>query len=222
MIPVTLAQEPSDFNAKVREPGLRAIAEMAGKTPPYPRTAGRKHRKIADQEEDIPADKFPEYWRNVLSEMLNAYGRRCAYLAMYIHHATGSPTVDHVLPKSYTWDQVYEWANYRLCAAIINSKKGELLTLVDPIAIGVDWFTLNLNTLKVERGNHAPPTEWPRIDATLPVLNHRLCVQEREEYLRCYRLGPGAGGFDLAHLELRAPFIAGELRRQGQLVRGDV
>jgi len=64
--------------------------------------------------------------------MLVAYERRCAYLAMYIHHATGSPTVDHVLPKSTARDQIYEWANYRLCAAIINSKKGVLLTLVDP------------------------------------------------------------------------------------------
>lgn len=133
----------------------------------------------------------------------------------------GNPTVDHVLPKSYAWNQVYEWANYRLCAAIINSKKGALLTLVDPCAIGSGWFALNLNTLYVELGDAAPVADWPRIEATLPVLNHRLCVKEREEYVRCYQLGPGAGGFDLAHLEFRAPFIASELRRQGQLVRGD-
>lgn len=221
MIPVALAPVPSEFNAKVREPGLRAIAEMVGKPSPYPRTAGKKHSKVADQEQDIPADSFPPYWREVLPEMLVAYERRCAYLAMYIHHATGSPTVDHVAPKSYAWTQVYEWANYRLCAAIINSKKGALLTLVDPCEIGPDWFALNLNTLHVERGASAPQAEWARIDATLPILNHRLCIQEREEYVRCYRLGPGAGGFDLAHLTDRAPFIAGELRRQGQLVRGD-
>lgn len=224
MIPVTLAPVPPEFDAKVRHPGLRAIAEMVGKPPPYPRTAGKKHAQLANvtQEQDIPADKFPAYWREALPEMLAAYERRCAYLAMYIHHATGSPTVDHVLPKSYAWNQVYEWANYRLCAAIINSKKGALLTLVDPFAIGPGWFALNLNTLHVGQGPAAPKAEWARIDATLPVLNHRLCVQEREEYVRCYRRGPGAGGFDLAHLEYRAPFIASELRRQGQLVRGDV
>lgn len=221
MVPVTLAPVPCDFNSKVREPGLRAIAEMAGKPSPYPRTAGKNYSKIVNQEQDIPADKFPVYWREALPDMLNAYDRRCAYLAMYIHHATGNPTVDHVLPKSFAWNQVYEWANYRLCAAIINSKKGALLTLADPFAIGDGWFTLNLNTLNVMRGAQAPTTEWPRLDATLPVLNHRLCVQEREEYVHCYRLGPGAGGFDLVHLEQRAPFIAGELRRQGQLLRGD-
>jgi hypothetical protein len=223
MIPVTLAPVPPDFNAKVRHPGLRAIAEMVGKAPQYRRTAGKKHARLANvtQEQDIPADKFPPYWRDVLPEMLAAYERRCAYLAMYIHHATGNPTVDHVVPKSYAWNQVYEWNNYRLCAAIINSKKGALLTLVDPFAIGPGWFALNLNTLHVEQGPAAPQPEWARIDATLPVLNHRLCMQEREEYVRCYRLGPGAGGFDLAYLEYRAPFIASELRRQNQLVRGD-
>lgn len=221
MIPVAQASVPPEFDAKVRQPGLRAIAEMVGKQSPYPRTSGKKHKQVANQEQDIPADAFPPHWRHALQEMLVAYERRCAYLAMYIHHATGNPTVDHVLPKSYAWNQVYEWANYRLCAAIINSKKGALLTLADPFAIGPGWFALNLNTLHVEHGAAAPQAEWTRIDATLPVLNHRLCVNEREEYVRCYRLGPGAGGFDLAHLELRAPFIASELRRQRHLARGD-
>jgi len=220
MIPVELADEPLEFDAKVRQPGLSAIDELVGRRPRLARP-GPKRKKIADKEEDIPGDAFPALWRKALPEMLRAYERRCAYLAMYIHHATGAPTVDHVLPKSYAWNQVYEWANYRLCAAIINSKKGALLTLVDPFAIGPGWFVLNLNTLHVERGDAAPEAEWKRIDATLPVLNHRLCVQEREEYVRRYRLGPGAGGIDLAYLEERAPFIASELRRQGQLVRGD-
>lgn len=215
MIRVALAQVPPDFDAKVRQPGLRAIAEMVGKPSPYPRTAGTKHAKIAAQERDIPADAFPPYWREALPEMLAAYERRCAYLAMYIYPATGNPTVDHVLPKSYAWNQVYEWSNYRLCAAIINSKKGALLTLVDPFAIGPGWFSLNLTTLHVERGPAAPEAEWSRIDATLPVLNHKLCIDERDEYLRCYWLGAAAGGFDLAYLEERAPFIASELERQG-------
>lgn len=154
--------------------------------------------------------------------MLLAYERRCAYLAMYIHHATGSPTVDHVLPKSYAWDLVYEWSNYRLCAAIVNSKKNDLLTLVDPFDVQTSWFELNLATFHVQRGSNAPQSEWARIDATLPVLNLRDCWKEREEYVNRYRQGPGTGGIDLAYLEDRAPFIAIELRRQGQLLRGDV
>lgn len=220
MIPVAQAQEPPEFDAQVRQPGLSAIDELLGRSPRLKRP-GPRRKQIAEREPDIPAEAFPPYWREALPEMLVRYERRCAYLAMYIHHATGRPTVDHVLPKSYAWDQVYEWSNYRLCAAIINAKKGALLTLADPFEIQPGWFALNLNTLHVERGPAAPERAWLRIDATLPVLNQRLCVKEREEYVRCYRLGPGAGGFDLAHLEARAPFIAAELRRQEQLLRGD-
>lgn len=125
------------------------------------------------------------------------------------------------MPPASPWDQVYEWQNYRLCAGIVNSKKGSLLSLVDPFSIGRGWFVLNLFSLHVERGTEAPQAEWERVEATLPVLNHRLCVSERQEYLRCYQLGPGAGGIDLAYLESRAPFLAAELRRQGHLLRGD-
>lgn len=113
--------------------------------------------------------------------MMQAYDQRCAYLAMHIEQ-TGNPTVDHAIPKSLAWNLVYEWSNYRLCAGVVNSKKGELLKLVDPISIKVGWFSLDLST---------------------------------------FRRGLGAGGIDLPYLERRAPFIAGELRRQGQLVRGD-
>lgn len=220
MIPVIQASEPPEFDMLVRQPGLSAIDEMVGRSPRLKRR-GPKIKKVADREQDIPADKFPPYWREILPQMLDAYEQRCAYLAMYIHHATGNPTVDHVLPKSCVWSDVYEWANYRLCAAIINAKKGELRSLVDPFAIKRGWFALNLKTLHVERGEAAPQAEWARIDATLPVLNHRLCVSERAECVRCYQLGPGKGGFDLTYLSARAPFIACELRRQGQLVRGE-
>jgi hypothetical protein len=226
MIPVVPAKEPTDFDAKVRQPGLSAIDEMVGR-PPRLKRSGRKRKQLLNaglpvtQEQNIPAKKFPHYWRKALPEMLVLYERRCAYLAMYINHATGNASVDHLLPKSYAWDQVYEWDNYRLCAEIINSKKGVLLTLVDPFTIGPDWFRLNMNTFYVGRGLTAPKAEWPRIDATLPVLNQKLCVEEREEYVTRYLLGPGAKGIDLTYLEHRAPFIAAELRRQGCLVRGD-
>jgi len=59
---------------------------------------------VADAEDKIPADKFPPFWRKALDDMLVRYARRCAYLAMYFEPATGNPTVDHALPKSYAWD----------------------------------------------------------------------------------------------------------------------
>lgn len=221
MIPVSLANEPKDFNDKVRQPGLSAIDELVGR-PPRLKRRGRKRAKVANTEANIPPDKFPPFWRDALDDMLDAYERRCAYLAMYIHHATGSPTVDHLLPKSYSWDLVYEWSNYRLCSAIINSAKNDLLSFVDPFDVKDGWFELNLATFHVQRGTNAPKSEWTRIDTTLRVLNLPDCWKEREEYVRCYQRGPTNRGIDLAYLEDRAPFIGSELRRQGQLLRGDV
>ncbi len=217
MIPVSLAKEPPGFDARVRQKGLSAIDELVGRAPRV-RRGGPRRPKVADREQDIPADKFPPFWRDALDEMLAAYHRRCAYLAMYIEHATGSPTVDHVLPKSRVWNQVYEWANYRLCAAVVNAKKNDLMTLVDPFACKNGWFELELVAFQVLRGSGAPKHAASRIDATLPLLNMHDCCAQREEYVRCYE----DGEIDLRYLTRRAPFIASELRRQGRLVRGDV
>lgn len=220
MIPVKLAPEPAHFDQTVRQPGLSAIDEMVGRDPRVPHP-GPRRKKICAHEADIPANAFPPYWREVLPDLLKAYEQRCAYLAMHIHLATGAPTVDHRVPKSSAWHQVYEWNNYRLCAGVINSKKGASLSLVDPCEILPDWFALNLQTFHVVPGACAPPSDIDRIKATLPVLNLRPCVKEREEYISLYRLGPGNGGIDLAYLENRAPFLALELRRQNQLAPRD-
>jgi hypothetical protein len=174
----------------------------------------RRHRV------EIPADKSPPIWRAALDDMMDAYEQRCPYLAMFIER-TGNPTIDHVIPESRTWNLVYEWSNYRLCAGIVNSKKGALIGLVDPVRAKVGWFELDLATFRVLRGTSAPKTQHQKIAATLPLLNIRDCCLQRQRYVEDYRLGPGARGIDLPYLEHRAPFIAFELRRQRQLVRGD-
>lgn len=220
MIPVALAPEPVDFDAKVRQPGLSAIDELVGRTPRRPRS-GPRRKPIATSEAKIPAEAFPPFWREALDDMMVAYEQRCAYLAMFIEW-TGHPTVDHVVPKSYSWAKVYEWSNYRLCAGIVNSKKHELRGLVDPVQAKVGWFELDLASYRVVRGAFAPKTKHAKIDATLPLLNLRDCCLQRKRYVEDYRLGPGNKGIDLPYLERRAPFIAAELRRQRQLVRGDV
>lgn len=220
MIPVELAPEPKAFDREIRQPGLSAIDELVGRAPRIKRP-GPRRAKVADTETSIPADKFPPFWRNALDEMMGAYDHRCAYLAMFIEE-TGGPTVDHVIPKSVAWDRVYEWSNYRLCAGVVNSKKGELLGLVDPVGAKVGWFALDLASYRVVRGGSAPQAQRERIDATLPLLNVRDCCAQRKRYVEEYRRGPGAKGIDLTYLEHRAPFIAVELRRQGQLMRGDV
>lgn len=219
-MPVALAPEPASFNHNVRQPGLSAIDELVGRTPRL-RRRGKPRKKIATTESAIPAGSFPPFWRQALDDMLSAYERRCAYLAMFIEE-TGNPTVDHVIPKSMAWNLVYEWSNYRLCASLVNAKKGELVNLVDPAQMHAGWFALDLVSYRVIRGWSAPAAQHAAIDATLPLLNLRDCCAQRRRYVEEYRRGPGARGIDLPYLEFRAPFIAAELRRQGQLLRGDV
>lgn len=221
MIRVDLAPEPADFDIRVRLRGLSAIDELVGRAPRIPHRRKRR-AKVANQESEIRSRFFPTFWRDAIDDMMVAYERRCAYLAMIIEE-TGSPTIDHVIPKSVAWDQVYEWSNYRLCAGVVNSKKGDLIGFVDPFEAHTGWFELNLTSYRVVRGRSAPESMHKLIDATLPLLNIRDCCVQRKQYIEQYRRGPGPGiGIDLAYLEYRAPFIARELRRQGQLARGDI
>jgi len=152
--------------------------------------------------------------------MMDLYGQRCAYLAMHIEKATGSPSVDHFIPTSKDWQLVYEWSNYRLSAAYVNAAKG-VLEVVDPFEVQTGWFELDFATFHVQRGPGAPNAQHTKLGNTLPLLNRRDCWQQRKEYVTRYQLGPGNKGIDLAYLEHRAPFIASELRRQRKLVRGD-
>lgn len=216
MIPVAPANEPARFDELVRQKGLSAIDELVGRKPRLKRP-GPRRKKIATSEEDIPPDAFPAFWREALDDMLERYERRCAYLALYLEHATGSPTVDHMLPKSRRWDQVYEWLNYRLCAALINANKSDMTSLVDPFEVGEGWFALELVGFQVIRGSNAPTSKTAEIDATLPLLNMPDCIKAREEYVTSYE----QGAIELGYLERRAPFIASELRRQGRLREGD-
>lgn len=227
MIRVALATEPPSFEKHVRERGQEAITRLLGK--PVKGKGGRRPAKAYPREKDIPSEKFPALWlqprkadgKSTLDDMMDLYGQQCAYLAMHIEKATGSPTVDHFVPKSTKWELVYEWSNYRLSAAYANTAKG-VLKVVDPFKVRAGWFELNFATFHVQRGPGAPNAQHAKIDTTLPVLNLRDCWQQRKEYVTLYQLGPGNKGIDLAYLELRAPFIASELRRQGKLVRGDI
>lgn len=222
MIPVAPAREPASFEAAVRRPGIDAIAELVGERPSRPRP-GPKRKVIAASPAQIPVDKLPELWREVLPDLREAYGNLCAYLALYIHHATGSATVDHFIPKSKDWRLVYEWSNYRLCSSVINARKHERSIALDPFTIAPGLFALELAELQVKPGSAALGALADIVTDTIDDLglNRRECLAARLEYVEQYRVGPPEG-IALARLERHAPFIAQELRRQGLLVRGDV
>jgi hypothetical protein len=90
VIPVVKAPKPKRFDEKVRRPGLRAIAELVGKVPPYKRTAGKPFKKIAPRERDIPAERFPPYWTEALDDLMAEYHEICAYSCFRIHPVTGT------------------------------------------------------------------------------------------------------------------------------------
>lgn len=222
MIPVPRAAEPASFESRVRQPGLDAIAEMVGEAPSRPRPGPRRQVMAASRDQLLP-DRFPDFWRRALPELRECYGNLCAYLALYIHHATGSATVDHFVPKSKDWQLVYEWSNYRLCSSAINAHKREREITLDPFTLDPGLLALEFVELQVKPGPAAREGTLDIVKDTIDVLglNHRECIKARQEYVEQYRIGPPEG-IALSRLERHAPFIAQELRRQGLLVRGDV
>lgn len=210
------------FDAQVRQRGFDAIAELVGEPPARPRP-GPRRPAIATSRETIPASKFPELWRDALPDLREAYGNLCAYLALYIHHATGNATVDHFVSRGKDWRLVYEWSNYRLCSGVINGHKTDRDIALDPCAIDAGLFGLELTELQVIPGPAARDAMHTTVIDTIEALglNRQECRKAREEYVEDYRLGPPEG-IALERLERHAPFVAHELRRQGLLVRGDV
>jgi hypothetical protein len=212
MIQVVLAKEPVDFDAKVRQKGLAALDELIGR-PPKTKRAGPKRKVVASRLDDIPADQFPPYWRDALDDLLREYHRMCAFLAVYLEHATGNPTVDHMLPKSTRRDLAYEWSNYRLCAGTINSMKRDLVGLVDPKDCREGWFELNLVSFEVGPGTAVPPHMVKEVKDTCKLLNGRDSRKLREEYAAAY----WDKAITIEYLQRRAPFVANELRRQSRV-----
>lgn len=151
MIPVTPAAEPPTFDARVREPGLSAIAELVGE-PGTLKRPGPKRKQVAKRREDLDPEHFPPFWREMTGELLTAYGRVCAYACLYIEHITGSATVDHWAPKSTTWDRVYEWDNYRLACSLMNARKNDFGDVLDPFEVVDGLFALDLVMLKAVPG----------------------------------------------------------------------
>jgi len=218
MIPVRPAPAPPDFDRKVRQRGLSAIAELVGE-PPLIKRPGRRRNKIAERREDIPAESFPPFWREALDDMMLAYDRICAYMAIYIGQVTGAPTVDHMIPRSVEWTQVYEWDNYRLACSLMNSRKNDAIYVLDPFQVKPGWFELELVGFQVKPADNLKPLIRTRVDRTITRLrlNDGDCRDARESYAVDY----WNGEIPFTRLTRRAPFVAMELRRQERLRKGD-
>lgn len=213
MIPVLAAAEPADFDARVRQPGLSAIGERVGEPARVRRTGPRLERRASSRGELTSAD-FPPYWRNATDSLLAAYNRVCAYACLYIERLTGASSVDHWAPKSLRWDQVYEWTNYRLACSLMNSRKGDFGDVLDPFQIESEVFALDLVTLRAVPGPKAGDRH-AKVLETIERLG--LDGSEYADALSEYYMAYKSHDISFGHLARRAPFLAYELRRQGQL-----
>jgi hypothetical protein len=218
MIHVDPAPEPVDFDEKVRQPGLSAIAELVGE-PPLKNRPGPRRTRIASRREDIPSSAFPDFWRLALDDLLRAYHRVCAYVSIYIEPVTGAPSVDHLLPKSQRWDAAYEWNNYRLGCSLMNSRKGIVAEVLDPFAVENGWFVLELVGFQMDPAAGLDAAIHDRVTATIEKLglNDRECRELRAYYAQNY----WENHISYDYLRQRAPFVARELQRQGRLRGGD-
>ena len=219
MIPIAAAQEPEDFDRRVRQPGLRAIAELCGKTPPTKRTAGQPFTKIATREADIPVDKLPPYWLSCLDELMTAYHEICAYSCFRIHRVTGARSADHFAAKSLHYRRAYEWSNYRLCCSRLNARKNVVSEILDPFKIEAGWFQLELVGFQVYPDRSRPRTLQARIQHTIDRLGlngfdfRRDRTEDAEQYW--------SKNVSLTVLKQESPFVAAELKRQRRLNPGD-
>ena len=218
MIPVANAPEPAGFDEQVRRPGLRAIAEMVGKPPPYPRTQGTPFKKIANSERMIPASAFPPYWTEVLDDLMAAYREVCAYACFRIHPVTGARSTDHFAPKSRSRHHVYEWSNYRLCCSRMNARKNDFGAVLDPFTITSGWFQLELLGFQVIPNPNLPQNQRAAIQDTIDRLRLDDFRSHREKDAERY----WQRDISLRVLKEESPFVAEELRRQGRLNAGDV
>lgn len=218
MIPVAPKSEPATFAARVRQPGLRAIAEMCGKKPPFKRTKGQPFKRIANSESEIRANEFPTYWTEALDDLMSAYGEICAYSCFRIHPVTGARSADHFAAKSRAWNRVYEWDNYRLCCSRMNARKNDFADIIDPFEIQPGWFQLELLGFQVVPAPELNDTTRLRVQQTIDRLGlnsfRRLREQDAERYW--------SGDVSLKVLTSESPFVASELRRQGRLHESDV
>ena len=226
MMRVIPAPVPASFEAKVRAPGILAMHERIGASPPVARTAGKvcARAKIAPgapikRLEDLRPDDFPNYWVRALADLFAAYGRVCRYCCFYIHPVTGARSVDHMIPKSETWDQVYEWRNYRLSAGRLNARKNDYQDVLDPFDVQDDWFEMEFVGFQLKpRAGLAPPTR-ERIVATIErlKLNDTTMCEARESDYDDYR----NNDISRAKLKRESPLVAREVTRAGKLRRDD-
>ena len=180
MIRCERVAEPPGFDAEVRRRGEAWLAEHPAATRPS------------------------KLWVAYLPQLAEGFRHLCGYTAMHIEEGT----VDHYLSCATHRHLAYEWSNYRFTSHRMNSVKGTLdERVLDPCAIGDDWFTILLPSLQMVATARVPPAERERAAFTL----QRLGLRDGEHVIRRRRAwyeGFLEGRQSLRGLREHAPLIA--------------
>lgn len=193
MIHIDPQPEPETFDTLVRQPGQRFLARTPNPT-----------RKQWDSH---------SYWRKTLALLHDLYGGICAYSCHWIPYDTGADTVEHFLPKSTYPQQAYEWGNYRLVCATLNSRKRIFEDILDPFDIQNAWFVIDFPSLQIKPALGLDSVLTGSIQDTIDRLrlnDEGTCLKSREAYIKDYCLGC----ITFTYLRRKSPFIALELERQ--------
>ena len=188
MIRVERAEEPPDFDAKVRKPGQAWLSRN-------------------DEKKGTP-----DSWRQARTDLRWAFNDRCGYTAMWL----SSPgTVDHFVSRDEDRRLAYEWSNLRYAAAWINSSKSALRAdqVLDPFEIGDDWFEVILPSCQMIMTERCPSEFHERAKNMLGRLrlgHHEDIVSIRQEWYQMY----SEGELTLEGLEKKAPLVARAVRKQ--------
>ncbi len=199
MIPITEQPEPPTFRANVANPGHRFLTRF-----PHPtRKQWSKGR----------------FWSAALPDLYTSYSGICAYSARWIPNSGNrrsnfSATVDHFIPKAKTPSLAYSWSNYRLASALLNTRKGDSLGILDPFTIEYAWFILEFPSLHIRPNPALSANQTAQVQATIDLLQLNLDETLLSDRVR-WTLGFRNGFFSLDQLRRRFPFIAYELERQG-------
>jgi hypothetical protein len=200
MIYVSPKPEPANFDADVRQKGLKFLRE---RRPPNGDLKSKDY-------------KNRDYWTSIIPELRRVYDFVCAYCCEYIPLTTGQKQVDHFLPKTKKpYELAYEWSNYRLACGLINGRKGTK-DIIDPFHIEDGWFIMHFPSLIITPASAdtlPASVTWEKINYAITELqlnDEGDNIPSRRAYIEIY-----CSNGDYGFLQSHAPFLAKELMRQG-------
>ena len=198
LIPVSLAPEPDNFDTRVRIPGNAFLTLN-----PNPTASDWKRKN---------------YWSRAHADLFAAYNGLCSYCASWTRRGSSPSTlkdssVDHFIPKSVDKSLAYEWFNYRLCRARLNTRKESHQDVLDPFDLIQNSFELDLRSFLLRPRGSLDNDYQTKVQATIDRLELNTdndYVNERIAVIEQYCINI----ISPAQLRLRYPFIADELSRQ--------